>query len=60
MSDDPIFFIHMMNPYGPRHEKTCPRGVQQSEFQTSHLSYRDLARKLKFHLQQVYLFYTYQ
>ena len=27
--------------YGYRREKTCLRGVQQSEFQTSLLSYRD-------------------
>ena len=27
--------------YGPRREKTCLRGVRQSEFQTSLLSYRD-------------------
>ena len=26
---------------GPRREKTCLRGFQQSEFQTSLLSYRD-------------------
>ena len=26
---------------GPRREKTCLRGFRQSEFQTSHLSYRD-------------------
>ena len=26
---------------GPRREKTCLRGVRQSDFQTSLLSYRD-------------------
>ena len=34
---------------GPRREKTCLWGVRQKEFQTS------LARKLKFHLKQVYI-----
>ena len=39
--------LHLVRPtlqheyYGPCDEKTCLRGVQQSEFQTSHLSYRD-------------------
>ena len=28
-------------PFGPRREKTCLRGFQQSEIQTSLLSYRD-------------------
>ena len=28
-------------PYGSRRDKTCLRGIRQSQFQTSLLSYRD-------------------
>ena len=31
----------LREPYGPRREKTCLRGVTQGEVQTSLLSYRD-------------------
>ena len=31
----------VFRPNGPRREKTCLRGVRQSEFQNSLLSYRD-------------------
>ena len=35
------FSIEMQIIYGPRRDKTCLRGFQQSEAQTSLLSYRD-------------------
>ena len=38
----------MPQSHGPRREKTCLRGVRQSQFQTSLLSYRDYLENLHF------------
>ena len=38
----------MVVAYGPRREKTCLRGFQQSEFRTSLLSYGDYLENLNF------------
>ena len=37
----PVLEEHWIELNGPRREKTCLRGVRQSEFQTSLFSYRD-------------------
>ena len=38
----PLLYTYRELIYGPRGEKTCLRGVRQSEFQISLLNYRDL------------------
>ena len=35
------FQVSASRPYGLRREKTCLRGIRESEFQTSLVSYRD-------------------